>query len=57
MPSAGIEPAIPANKRLKTYALDSAATVIGDYCSLGFFYDAVSAVEVIWRQRDAVIRF
>jgi hypothetical protein len=31
--------------------------VIDDYCSLGFFYDAVSAVEVIWRQRDAVIRF
>jgi hypothetical protein len=29
MPSAGIEPAIPANKLLQTYALDRAATGIG----------------------------
>jgi hypothetical protein len=29
MPSAGIEPAIPATKRPQTYALDSAVTGIG----------------------------
>ena len=29
MPSARIEPAIPAIKRLKTYALDGTATGIG----------------------------
>ena len=29
MPSAGFEPAIPANKRLQTYTLDHAATVFG----------------------------
>jgi hypothetical protein len=30
MPSAGFEPAIPAIKRLQTYALDSTATGIGN---------------------------
>jgi hypothetical protein len=29
MPLAGFEPAIPANKRPQTYALDRAATEIG----------------------------
>jgi hypothetical protein len=29
MPSVGFEPAIPANKRPQTYALDRAATRIG----------------------------
>jgi hypothetical protein len=29
MPSGGFEPAIPATKRLQTYALDRAATGIG----------------------------
>jgi hypothetical protein len=29
MPSAGFEPAIPASKRLQTYALDRTATVSG----------------------------
>jgi hypothetical protein len=31
MPSAGVEPATPANKRPLTYALDRAATGIGAY--------------------------
>jgi hypothetical protein len=32
VPSAGLEPAIPATKRPQTYALDSAATGIGYLC-------------------------
>jgi hypothetical protein len=31
MPSAGVEPATPANKRPLTYALDRAATEVGAY--------------------------
>jgi hypothetical protein len=38
MPSAGFEPAIPANKRPQTYVLDSAATGIGDRCTYLPFY-------------------
>jgi hypothetical protein len=34
MPSAGFEPAIPATKRQKTYALDRAATGIGHFSLL-----------------------
>jgi hypothetical protein len=31
MPSAGFEPATPATKRPQTYALDRAATEVGNY--------------------------
>jgi hypothetical protein len=31
MPREGFEPAIPATKRLQTYALNRAATGIGEY--------------------------
>ena len=34
MPSAGLELAIPTNKRLQTYALDRTATGIGFYSIL-----------------------
>jgi hypothetical protein len=35
MPSAGIEPAIPATKWPQTYALDRADTGIGHNCGTG----------------------
>jgi hypothetical protein len=40
MPSAGFEPVIPATKRPQTYALDYAATGIGNYINkwMKFFF-------------------
>jgi hypothetical protein len=36
MPRAGFEPATPATKRPQTYALESAATGIGEYTYIYF---------------------
>ena len=46
----GLESAIPASKRLKTFALDSAATEVGTEKS---YYYRYSALEPVWAEARA----